>query len=135
MAIVRRRKLLLPGPVLIGFSEFFDRAWGDPLTERPYPKVTPSCVGGVLLPFACPHCGVVKSAVIDPKTRLGYWDQDRDFSWCPACQKRYVIESKGTPLKSALPAGATHAPALVERVGKTEVVGLLEDGLHVLGAF
>lgn len=132
----RRRKVLIPGPVLVGFATLFDQSYGDPRTPRPYPKVTPSCVGGVLLPFPCPHCSAVRPAVIDPKTRVGYWDEERGFSWCPACGKRYVIKSKGTPLVGEIPAGATHAPALVERGDKTEVVGLLvaADGFDTLGA-
>ena len=136
MALLRRRrKVLIPGPVLVGFSEFFDRSYGDPRTPRPYPKVTPSCVGGVLLPFPCPHCSAVRSAVIDPKKRLGYFDKERDFSWCPSCQGRYEIIPEGQPLIGTLPAGATHAPALVERGKKTELVGMIgADGLDVLGA-
>ena len=137
MAIFRRRKrkIRLPGKPLIGFSSLFDASEGDPRTKRPYPKVTPSCIGGVLIPFMCPHCTAVRSAVIDPKTRLGYYDKEREFSWCPACRGRYVIDPKGTPLEDALPAGATHAPALVERGEVTEVVGVIEDrGLDMLGA-
>lgn len=136
MAIFRRsRRVLIPGPVLLGFATMFDQSYGDPKTPRPYPKVTPSCVGGVLLPFKCPHCSAVRSVVIDPKTRLGYRDTERGFSWCPACTKRYDICLEGTPLKKPLPAGATHAPALVERGDKTTVVGLLvDDGFEVLGA-
>jgi hypothetical protein len=114
MALVRRPRLLISGPVLLGFSTLFDSAWGSPLTPKPYPKVTPSRVGDVLLPFACPWCKEVRSAVIDRKTRLGYHDKERDFSWCPSCRGRYVINPKGQPLSSSLPAGATHAPALVE---------------------
>lgn len=129
-----RRKVLLPGPVLIGFSEMFDRSYGDPKTPRPYVKIMPSCVGGVLLPFPCPHCGEVRSAVIDPKKRLGYYDRERSFSWCPSCRKRYVIEPKGQPLTEPLSIGATHAPALVKRGEKTELIGLPSpDGLDVLG--
>jgi hypothetical protein len=123
----RRRKLLIPGPVLVGFSALFDQAHGDPRTPRPYVKVTPTAIGGMLVPFPCPHCGAVRSAVIDPKTRLGYHDKERDFSWCPACRKRYVINPKGAALVGALPPGATHAPALVERAGISEVIGLIEN--------
>lgn len=132
---LRSGRVLLSGPVLLGFSEFFDRAYGCPKTPTPYPKVTPSKVGGVLLPFPCPYCGEVKSAVVDPKTRLGYWDRQRGHSWCPACNKRYVIDSKGRELEEGLPEGATHAPALVTRGDKTEVIGLpVADGLNMLGA-
>ena len=130
----RRHRVLIPGPVLLGFGEIFDRSYGRHDTPRPYPKVTPSCMGEVLLPFPCPHCNAVRSAVVDRKTRLGYYDKNREFSWCPACRGRYVINPTGTPLVGALPEGATCAPALVERRGKTEVLGLLaESGLDVLG--
>ena len=133
----RKRKVLLPGPVLLGFGEIFDRSYGDPRTKKPYMRVTPSTVGGVLLPFECPHCGEVRAAVIDRKTRLGYADKERGFSWCPACQGRYVIKPEGTPLIGELPAGAAHAPALIERGGKREVIGLHaknEEALTALGA-
>lgn len=136
MKPIRRRRMLLSGPVLIGFGTIFDEACGDPMTPRPYPRVTPSVIAGTLLPFPCPHCGCVRKQVIDAKTRLGYYDAERDFSWCPACRKRYVIDSKGTPLVDDLPAGATHAPALVGRGEKSEVIGRIveDDGLDVLGA-
>lgn len=128
-------RTLIGGPVLVGFNYLFDRDRGMP-SAKPYPKVTPSKIGSTLLPFACVHCGEVKTAVIDAKTRLGYYDRDRGFSWCPSCQGRYVINDKGTELVGALPPGATHAPALVEREGKTKIAGLLStpDGLDVLGA-
>ena len=117
--------------------DIFDRAHGSPKTPRPYPNVTPSTMCGVLLPFPCPHCGEVRASVIDRKTRLGYYDSQRKFSWCPACDGRYVIEPEGTPLIGELPAGATHAPALVTRGEKREVIGLHaknEEALTVLGA-
>jgi len=133
---IRSRRLLLSGPVLIGFGAIFSESSGRGNTPFPYPKVTPTIVSGVLLPFPCPHCTEVRSAVIDAKTRLGYFDKERGWSWCPACRGRYIVNPKGTPLAKDLPAGATHAPALVERAGKTEVVGLLAaaDGLVMLGA-
>lgn len=130
-----KRRVLIPGPVLVGFGEIFDRSFGNPKTEKPYPKVTPSKIGDVLLPFLCPHCGSVRSAVIDKKTRLGYWDKERDFSWCPACQGRYVINPDGAPLEEPLEPGATHAPALVERNGETRVLRLDDNGLDTLGAY
>lgn len=129
-----RRRILIPGPVLIGFSELFDRAHGDPKTERPYPKVTPSRMGSVLLPFACPHCGEVRSEVVDPRRREHYYDRDRDFGWCPACRKRYVIDFKGTPLVASISAGAVAAPALVERNGTTKALDVPDDGIDALGA-
>jgi hypothetical protein len=133
--MARRRRVLIPGPVLIGFAELFDRAHGDPRTERPYARVTPSCVGSSLLPFPCPYCGAVRPELVDRKKWVNYHDRERGFSWCPSCLKRFVIDYKGTPLKKSLPAGAIAAPALVERDGKTTVVGLLAtDGLDALGA-
>jgi len=134
MANSRRKRILIPGPVLVGFSELFDEAHGRSNTPRPYPKVTPSKIGDVLLPFSCPHCHQVRSAVVDRRTRLGYRDADRDFSWCPACRGRYVINPEGTPLVKALPAGAIGAPALVEHKGKTKILNVQpESGLDVLG--
>lgn len=134
MPRARLRRTLIPGPVLIGFADVFDASFGDPKTPRPYPKVTPSRVGDTLLPFPCPHCGAVRSAVIDPKKRGGYYDSERKFSWCPSCQGRYVVKPEGTPLQRALPPGAMYAPALVERGGEVETLGEPEDGLDALGA-
>ena len=136
MALARRpRRILLSGPVLVGFGDVFDRSFGDPSTPRPYPRVTPSRVGGVLLPFPCPHCSAVRPVVVDRKKGAGYYDDERGFSWCPACRKRFVVDTKGMPLEHKLEPGATHAPARIERSGKVSVVGLLTsgDGLDVLG--
>jgi len=130
-----RRRWLIHGPVLLGFSEMFDAAYGNPKTPRPYPRVTPSHVGGVLLPFACPHCGAVRPEPVSKKKSEGYRDRERGFSWCPACRGRYVMNREGTPLIGALPAGASAAPALVERDGKRSVLDVwLADGLDDLGA-
>lgn len=135
MAVVRHR-FLLTGPTLLGFSEMFDSAYGNPRTPRPYPKVTPARVGGVLLPFPCPHCGAAKSDVVDPKKRHHYRDEHRGHSWCPGCRGRYVIDYRGAPLAKPLPAGATSAPARVERNGKVEVLGPIEEsGFNVLGVW
>jgi hypothetical protein len=132
---LKKNRVLVPGPVLIGFGDVFDASYGDPRTPRPYPKVTPSRVGNVLLPFPCPHCGAIRTAVIDPKTRNTYRDADRGFSWCPSCQKRFIIDPAGTPLTKALPAGATYAPALVDRGGKVETsTDPVKDSLSLLGA-
>ncbi len=130
----RRRRYLIPGPVLIGFGEMFDRSYGDPKTPLPYVRVTPTKIGGVLLPFPCPHCDEVRSVVVDSKRKDHYRDSERGFSWCPACRKRYVINPEGQSLVGELPAGATHAPALVERCGERRMVGLPKaDGLNLLG--
>jgi hypothetical protein len=136
MAILRRNnRVILSGPVLIGFGDIFDRSFGSDRTPRPYPKVTPSSVGGVLLPFPCPHCGEAKSDAVDPKRRGNYRDKERGHSWCPACQGRYIVDTAGTPLIGELPAGATCAPARVERGGKVEVLEApVEDGFNAIGA-
>jgi hypothetical protein len=136
--IVRRHRLL-PGRVLVGFGMLFERSYGNPGTptqaDGSYPKVTPTRLGALLLPFPCPHCEAVRPVVVHPRKRQGYQDAERGFSWCPACSGRYVLDAEGTPLASPLPAGATHAPALVERDGKATVVGGPKaDGLDDLGA-
>jgi hypothetical protein len=132
---MQTRRILIPGPPLIGFADVFDAGHGDEKTPRPYPEVTPSRIGYALLPFACPHCGAVKCEAVDPKRRDGYRDKQRGFSWCPACRKRYVLNTEGMPLPKSLPAGADHAPARIERGDKVEIAGArVEDGLTMLGA-
>lgn len=127
-----RRRYLIPGPVLIGFSELFDRAYGDPKTPKngdgDYPTVVPSRLGPVLLPFVCIYCELVQ-----PSNRDNYTDKDRGFSWCPSCRGRYKVDPKGQPLKEDLPAGVGYAPALVKHGTETRVIGRT-DGLLVLGA-
>lgn len=104
-------RLLLKGPVLVGFDELFDAAYGDPNTPRPYAKIAPTRIGKVLLPFACPSCeGVIHSSTIDKHT-----DLQRRFSWCPHCRKRYVLDAKGIK-------GDVCAPAQVEVGGKKFIV-------------
>lgn len=130
-----RRRTLLKGPVLIGFNDLFERSFGHEDTPAPYPKVTPTFLGGAIVPFPCPHCGETRRAVVDPKTRLGYYDRERGFSWCPACQKRYVINARGGSALGELPPDVKVKPALVERDG--EVSALLPpkvSGLDMLGA-
>lgn len=131
-----RRRVLIPGPVLIGFAELFDTAYGDPKTPRPYPRVTPSRVGASLLPFPCPHCGEVRAEPVHPKKGEGYRDRERGYSWCPACRGRYVVNRSGGPLVGHLVPGATCAPALVSRNGKESVLELpaKRNGLDCLGA-
>ena len=117
----------------MGFMEAFDRVSGREDTPRPYPNVTPSRVGGVLLPFQCPHCGAVRPEAVDGKRRH-YYDKKRGFSWCPACRGRYVIHPEGMPLQEALPPGATFAPARIEKGGQVEVLAApSENGLDLLG--
>lgn len=126
-------RIIITGPVLVGFGVLFDRSYGDPKTPRPYPKVIPSRVGDVLLPFACPHCEAVRSQVVDVKKCHGWHDKDRGFSWCPACGGRYVIDGNGTELKEELSVGADAAPAIVERKGERKVLRPRNEGLDVFG--
>jgi len=133
--MIGHRRVLLRGPVLVGFNELFDAAHGDPSTPAPYVKVKPARVGDTLLPFACPHCEAVRPEMVSPKTSIGYWDRLRRFSWCPRCRKRYILDGRGAPLATKLEIGATSAPAIVECGGKTSIVGGKKtvDGLKLLG--
>lgn len=108
---------LLPGVPLIGFYTAFDESKGASGTPWPYPIVTPSAVGPALLPFHCPHCGAVCDELVDPKTRMFYFDKNRKFSWCPKadCRGRFFVDRTGMPLAEPLPAGASAAPSMVER--------------------
>lgn len=126
------RRVLLRGPVLIGFNELFDRAWGEP-TTTPLVTVKPARIGDALLPFACPHCNAVHPEMVKPKTSVGYWDKERGFSWCPSCRKRYVLDGRGAPLADKLEVGATHAPAVLECDGKVVIDVRPADGLQLLG--
>lgn len=134
-----RHRPLLSGPALVGFMDAFDSSCGDASTPRPYAKIAPARVGGVLLPFKCPRCGEARREAVDPRRRGGYADKERAFSWCPACGLRYVLDPKGHPLAEALPPGAESAPAVVTG----QVVGAKPsrtddapptDGLSLLGA-
>lgn len=130
---MRRRRRLIHGTPLVGFLEAFEESCGRPTPNMPI--ITPSRVGGVLLPFACPHCGAVRSETVDRGKRKQYTDKERGFSFCPVCLGRYIVNLEGMPLAEALPAGATSAPARIERGGKVEVLdGAKESGLDLLGA-
>jgi hypothetical protein len=119
---------------LVGFFDLFAESSGRE-EPGPYVKVKPAVVGGVLLPFACPFCGVVQSTAVDKKKWTDYADA-RGFSWCPACRKRYVLDGKGAPLAEEIAVGATHAPAVIELGGKMAVIGgrTTASGLKLLGA-
>lgn len=108
-----RPRRLLSGPVLLGFAEVFDRAYGDPKSPRPYLTITPAAVGRSLLPFPCPRCGKSHCDAVDPRKRGGYCDPERGFSWCPSCGLRYKLDTKGTPLTESLKPGAESALPLV----------------------
>lgn len=130
-----RPSVLIGGIPLCGFAAAFDQSWGKK-PKGPMPRVTPTLIGGVLAPFACPHCGQVRSETVDARKRRLYADRERGFSWCPACRHRYVIDFKGQPLAGSLPAGAVCAPAKVERGGQVSVSDTPEEagGLDLLGA-
>jgi hypothetical protein len=133
--IVRGRRVLIPGPVLVGFAEFFDRSYGNPKTPKVnggYPIVTPSKIGQTLLPFVCIYCDKVQS--VDPKQVTDYTDNQRGFSWCPSCRGRYVLDTNGQPLTQDLPPGAEYAPAVVRSGEETRVIGKsTKDGFTLLG--
>lgn len=128
----RRARRYISGPVLLGFAEAFDASRGDPNTPRPYVTVTPSRLGKTLLPFACPHCEAVSSEAVDPETRSVYLDRDREFSWCPVCRGRYVLQLSGAPLAAAVRPSDGFAPARVLRGAVT--VKRRQHGLDLLGA-
>lgn len=115
---------LLAGPVLLGFADLFDAAWGCPCSPAKMPTLTPTCIGGTLLPFNCPHCGAVRPVMTDPKKRDAYRDPWRDFYWCPACQGRYRLDTVGAPLAAPILPGARAAPARVTIGGAAYLVGV-----------
>jgi hypothetical protein len=117
----------------VGFFELFAESSGREDTPRPYVTVKPAIVGGVLLPFSCPHCDTVKPEMVHPKRSANYKDE-RGFSWCPACRMRYVLDENGAPLSGDIEVGATHAPAVLERDGKKLILLDKDDGLNTLGA-
>jgi len=136
LAIKKKRRLLIPGPILVGFSEFFDNAYGSSKTPKDangdYPTVTPSRLGPVLLPFVCIYCESVQS--VEPRQVANYTDNERGFSWCPSCRGRYVLDTDGQPLEDEIPPGVNYAPATVERGNETTIVGRASrDALSLLG--
>ena len=117
------RTRLLPGPAVCGFWGLFDADYGDPSTPRPYPRVTPSALGGVTLPFRCPHCKRIRADFADGAEREKYHDARDGHGnyWCPDCGGRFDLALPGAPLAAALPAGSVVAPSRVERAGRLEV--------------
>ena len=109
----RRRRALLPGPVLLGFGALFDADWGRPCKPSEIPTVTPTTIGGQVLPFPCPHCGAVRPQMADPRARAEHRDPVRGFCICPACQGRYRLDPAGMPLPAPLQVGARCAPCRV----------------------
>ena len=121
-----RKRYLLPGPVLLGFCDFFDQAWGKPSAE-PLPVLAPTTIGGVPLPFPCPHCGAVHPVLQDRKLMDKYRDPWRDFSWCPSCQGRYRL-TRGASPPAPIPLGAAAAPTLAVVGGKACVIQPVQVG-------
>lgn len=125
----------IAGPELCGFWGMFESSYGDPATEEGMPTVTPSFVGNSLLPFRCPSCAEVPQDLACPKTREKYRDTrpGRSNHWCPLCGARFRLDERGTPLATALPAGAVVGPSRVERSGAVTWQDRPPLGLSVLG--
>jgi len=146
----------LDGPSVCGFWGMFDSDFGDPNTNLPLCRITPTKVGSALLPFRCPRCD---SAIdfSDSKrlehyhdTRLTSNGKKRDNYWCPTCGNRFLINFVGRPLEGKLDSSGV-APSTVECItvgsdglvnlqrsvqGVTTILGLLGDyikGCDVLG--
>lgn len=125
-------RVLLDGPVLLGFAEMFDRAYGDPATPKPYPTIAPAKVGDTLLPWPCPRCEEVQKTC--QKSRDEYRDPERGHSWCSACGLRYMLDERGAPLDEDLPAGAMSAFPRVTKPGKVFQYDRDDDVFAVIGA-
>ncbi len=120
-----RRRRLLRGPfVLMGFADLCDAAYGRPCRPSELPTVAPTSIGGVPLPFPCPHCGQVRKEMADPKLRKDYEDPVRGFYFCPACQGRYRLDPEGIPLPAPLQAGARAAPCRVTVGGASWILDM-----------
>ncbi len=122
--------VLISGPVLLGFAMAFDECYGEPGNGLP-PIVTPTAIGGVLLPFACVHCGQVRPEPVSVHASK-YRDPIRGHSWCPSCNGRYLLDSKGVPLSNELECSATHAPALINGKSQSKLLPSM-SGLELLG--
>jgi len=119
------RRRLLPGPqVLLGFATLCDAAWGRPCRAADLPTVAPTCLGGVALPFPCPHCGQVRPVMADAEGRKAYSDPQRGFHWCPACRGRYRLDPAGVPLPAPLAPGARAAPCRVTLGGASWILDM-----------
>lgn len=120
-----RRRRLLGGPhVLLGFATLCDGAYGRPCPPAELPTVAPTCLGGVPLPFPCPHCGQVRKALVDPVEREEYYDKVRGFYWCPNCRGRYRLDTEGMPLPAPLQVGARSAPCRVTVGGASWILDM-----------
>ena len=112
---MRRRRLLLPGPVLLGFADLFDAAYGRPCAASEIPLVTPTAIGGALLPFSCPHCGAVRPQMATAQGRAEHSDPQRGFYFCPACEGRYRLAPGAPPAAPIDLAGAVWDLILIGR--------------------
>jgi hypothetical protein len=106
----------LSGPALCGLYGMFEEDFGDPESPRPYPRVTPTRLGGVLMPFRCPRC----PATVDfsnPETREHYRDPrpSRNNHFCPRCGVRFTLNTDGQALVGKI-ADDGAAPSTVETI-------------------
>lgn len=129
----------LDGPSVCGFWGMFESDFGDPQTESPYCRITPSRVGSALMPFHCPRC---KSVVdfTDPQRREDYHDTRKtlDNYWCPRCGYRFRLNLVGKPFKDRLSGGV--ASAVVESIsigsdGLVHYKRSSQGGTTILGKF
>lgn len=124
----RRRRPPLGGPfVLMGFATLCDGAYGRPCAPHKLPTVAPTALGGVLLPFPCPHCGKVCPEVLDKERQAAYRDPIRGHSWCPSCRGRYHLDVLGTELPRPLQPGAACAPCRVTVGGASWILDLQSE--------
>lgn len=111
----------LSGPPLVGLYGMFDADYGDPDSPRPYPRVTPSRAGALMLPFRCPRCPATVD-FSDPARREDYHDTRplpggarRDNYFCPRCGVRFTLNDRGQPMKGKLATDGA-APSVVETI-------------------
>lgn len=128
------RRILLSGPVLLGFADLFDAAYGRPCPPSEIPTVTPSAIGGAALPFPCPHCGAVRPQMVDKEARAEYADPERGFFFCPACEGRYRLGASAS-LPAEVHPGDAAAPCRVALGGASWIVMMnsMADDLDFLG--
>lgn len=122
-----RRPPLGGSHVLMGFATLCDAAYGRPCPPHKVPTVAPTALGGVLLPFPCPHCGEVRPEMVDPAKRQAYRDPQRGHLWCPGCRGRYHLDVLGTPLPAPLGPGAACAPCRVTVGGASWILDLQSE--------
>jgi hypothetical protein len=130
----------LAGPTVCGLWSAFEQDFGDPNTDLPLCRVTPSRLGTTLLPFRCPRCSRPID-FSDSKTRESYHDKrvvdgkQRDNHWCPSCGARFTLNLKGQPYTGA---ANGIAPATVECVvvgadGFTDIMRKTHGAVTIIG--